>query len=235
MALRMYVDDNKDLFPAYRDWATWGGAAGSNRVFTSGAPWQSGSGLSLHGGGENPTNRPLNRYLGNVQVCRCPADKGDPLWPEWRGTCFDGWGNSYLMQWYYDCYGVERVGGEANLQMTAAISPPNTGARVAHEAGHQDHPRRLELVQPKAAELEECHLAQCQREDARCPCSLGTFIPRIGRFPRAMNKWKCHGGYQCSLLVIGLPPTKRTGVGRFTCGVLFLAIWESPGAAAGDH
>ncbi len=66
MALRMYVDDNKDLFPTYRDWATWGGAAGSNRVFTTGAPWQSGSGLSLHGGGENPTNRPLNRYLGNV-------------------------------------------------------------------------------------------------------------------------------------------------------------------------
>ncbi len=35
------------------------------------------------------------------------------------------------MQWYYDCYGVERVGGEANVQMTATISPPNTGARVA--------------------------------------------------------------------------------------------------------
>lgn len=128
MALHMYIDDHKDLFPVYRDWATWGGAAGSNTILN---PWQSGSGLYLHGARENPTNRPLNIYLKNVEICRCPADKGDPLWPEWKGTCYQGWGNSYLMQWYYDCEAVERVGGEANLQMTATASPPNKGSRVA--------------------------------------------------------------------------------------------------------
>jgi len=128
MALRMYVDDNKDLFPVYRDWATWGGSAGSNNLSL---PWQPATGLKLHGGGESPTNRPLNQYLQNVEICRCPADKGDPLWPAWKGTCFQGWGNSYLMQWYYDAFGVERVGGEANPQMTATASPPNKGTRVA--------------------------------------------------------------------------------------------------------
>src|ERR1035437_6702249 len=79
IALRMYVDDNKDLFPVYRDWATWGGAAGSNNVPL---PWQPASGLKLHGGGESPTNRPLNIYLNNVESCRFPADKGDSLWPD---------------------------------------------------------------------------------------------------------------------------------------------------------
>jgi prepilin-type N-terminal cleavage/methylation domain-containing protein len=128
LALRMYVDDHLDLYPVYRDWATWGGAAGSNNVPS---PWIPGSGLALHGGGENPTNRPLNKYLGNVEICHCPADKGDPMYPQWTGTCWQGWGNSYLMQWYSDWFGVEHVGGEANLQMTAATSPPNKGSRVA--------------------------------------------------------------------------------------------------------
>ena len=129
LALRMYVDDNRDFFPVYRDWATFAGAAGSNNVVL---PWQRGSGLRLHGGGE--TNRPLNVYIQNVEICRCPADKGDSLWPEWKGTCWAGWGNSYLMQWYNDEYGVERVGGMLDVAMTAILNPPNKGSRVARKS-----------------------------------------------------------------------------------------------------
>lgn len=125
-ALQMYLDDNSDSYPVYREWATWGGAAGSNNVAVSDVP-----GLKLHGGGEQPTNRVLNTYLQNVEICHCPADKGDPYWPEWPKTCWEGWGNSYLMQWYTDSWAVERVGGKLNNARTAILYPSNKGSRVA--------------------------------------------------------------------------------------------------------
>ncbi len=108
VALRLYVDDYKDCYPVYRDYATWGGSTGSNKLAEA---TFSGNGLYLHGGGESPSNRVLNVYLQKLEICSDPADLADSLWPEWPGTCWTGWGNSYLMQWYYDEYAVEYVGG----------------------------------------------------------------------------------------------------------------------------
>src|SRR5437868_13208356 len=60
IAFFMYADDSRDLFPAYQNWATWGGKLGT---------------VGLHGGTVPETNRPVNLYFKNVNLCHCPADK----------------------------------------------------------------------------------------------------------------------------------------------------------------
>jgi prepilin-type N-terminal cleavage/methylation domain-containing protein len=128
IGLHMYVDDFRNIYPAYYDWATWGGGTGTNIGMTSDVP-----GVSLHGGGFNATNRQLYPYLKQPQICHCPADIGDPLYvANYKGTCFNGWGNSYLMSWYGSEFGVEFVGGACNETGTAITSgKPNTLNRVA--------------------------------------------------------------------------------------------------------
>ena len=123
VALRLYVDDNNDFFPAYDDWATWGGRIGTNNLPGS-AP-----GNTLHGGNVAETNRVLNFYTKATEVYHCPADLGDPYWPEVTVNCWNGWGNSYLMQWYFSNYRVEFVGGH---RLGKVIDfPPNKGNRIA--------------------------------------------------------------------------------------------------------
>jgi len=96
IALHMYTGDNNDFYPAYPDWADWGGKRGSN---------------TLHGSLVWETNRPLNRYIA-LETCHCPADKGDALYPTARGSCWDEWGNSYLMAWAVERYRVQHIGGD---------------------------------------------------------------------------------------------------------------------------
>jgi|HubBroStandDraft_1064217.scaffolds.fasta_scaffold33470_1 hypothetical protein len=67
----------------------------------------------------------------------CPADIGDPLYSPpagpYTGTCFYGWGNSYLMSWFFSEFGVEFVGGECDVAGTAILSDnyPNKRSRIA--------------------------------------------------------------------------------------------------------
>ena len=113
IALAMYVDDNRDSYPAYGDWAAWGGKRGTN---------------TLHGSLIWETNRPLNRYIA-LETCHCPADRGDALYPAIKGTCWDAWGNSYLMAWAVERYKVQHVGGDS--QSTGNMASPIKGSRVA--------------------------------------------------------------------------------------------------------
>jgi prepilin-type N-terminal cleavage/methylation domain-containing protein len=122
ISLRLYLDDNNDFFPAYSDWATWGGRKGAN---TGAGNWP---GFNLHGGNVDETNRVLNPYTRNVEIYRCPSDLGDPYWPGVKVNCYDGWGNSYLLQWYLDCYRVEFVGGRQHEGVL--YNPANKGSRV---------------------------------------------------------------------------------------------------------
>ena len=85
IAMTLYVDDNREFYPASQSWAGWGGQTGTNG--TSGA-----------GGTVNQTNRPLNTYAGSVNLFACPGDKGDTLYPGVT-YCFDAYGTSYLMPW----------------------------------------------------------------------------------------------------------------------------------------
>ena len=48
-----------------------------------------------------PSDRVVNAYTTALELYRCPADKGDPYYPTIKVNCWEAWGNSYLMQWYF--------------------------------------------------------------------------------------------------------------------------------------
>jgi prepilin-type N-terminal cleavage/methylation domain-containing protein len=114
LAFRMYSDDSQDYYPSHDGWAADGGQRPSSPdvVDTDAYPW--------YGGTVAATNRPLNTYTKNVNVFHCPADTGDPLNPKAK-TCWDGWGNSYLVEWGGDFNQVKMVTGSAGK-----LSPPAT-------------------------------------------------------------------------------------------------------------
>ena len=102
VAFRMYNDDNSEYFPRHKGWATFGGKTG-----TSSADFAPSYGALV-----NQTNRPLNVYTSrNVEVFWCPADKGDSLNPTVK-SAYEGWGNSYLVQWSADSFGIGKVTGD---------------------------------------------------------------------------------------------------------------------------
>src|SRR5688572_13637349 len=97
-AFFMYTDDNKESYPAIRDWASTGGKDGTYDVFVA------------------ATNRPLNQYVGRAyETFRCPSDKGD-FWAEQNlgrrtTNCYIQYGNSYLTEYGFDYYKVKKVCG----------------------------------------------------------------------------------------------------------------------------
>ena len=109
ISLFLYADDHKEMFPIYVDWAAWAGKRGTQM---------------LHGSLTWETNRPINAYLKNVDTCHCPADKGDALYPNIKETCFDAWGNSYLMTWAGERYHVLHCGGDSRSGATPPYSTP---------------------------------------------------------------------------------------------------------------
>ena len=90
IGFQLYVEDYSDAFPVHDGWASCGGALPANPYISSHAAY--------YGGQEGVTNRPLNQYVKNTESFRCPSDKGDPLNPV-PATCWEGWGNSYLVQY----------------------------------------------------------------------------------------------------------------------------------------
>jgi prepilin-type N-terminal cleavage/methylation domain-containing protein len=123
LALMMYADDNRESYPAYDNWATWGGDTGAGKS-------------GYHGGGVSWTNRPVNRYTANnLKLYRCPADRGDSLrlasFP--NTTCYQDWGNSYLMTWSVERYRVQHCGGDSARPGTPEAIPIKT-SRIAAKA-----------------------------------------------------------------------------------------------------
>jgi prepilin-type N-terminal cleavage/methylation domain-containing protein len=99
VALMMYADDSDGTYPTYDSWATWGGKKGTALGV-------------VHGGLVEETNRPINVYTKNVELYHCPADKGDSLRLPPKQTCYDNWGNSYLMTWLSSSTSRERVASQ---------------------------------------------------------------------------------------------------------------------------
>jgi prepilin-type N-terminal cleavage/methylation domain-containing protein len=116
VALNMYCSDSHEYYPTHPDWASLGGTNGTYFVTTT------------------ASERPLNQYTRmDLNLFFCPADKGDPFDNAdnpvpMGGTCFQYYGNSYLVQWggeeglpfvpwssqeIYD-FGVASVTGPAN-------------------------------------------------------------------------------------------------------------------------
>ncbi len=100
IAYKLYAEDHADFYPAHDGWASVGGKYWTN-ANTSGY-------ASDYGGRVAETNRPLNQYISNVETFHCPADHGDALNPQVK-TCWEGWGNSYLVEWAGDGFRVAKV------------------------------------------------------------------------------------------------------------------------------
>ncbi len=118
-AMWMYTDDFGDYFPYSLGWACWGGQKGT------GQPYQN------YGWNVPASARPLNPYTINPNLYHCPGDRGDTAQGTWTATqsCFDDWGNSFLMPWRqtglvdagtgangsygYSYYGIEAMLGDS--------------------------------------------------------------------------------------------------------------------------
>ncbi len=120
LAFKMYADDNADRYPVHDGWASVGGQRPAKPYL--------GMYAGTYGGNEYETNRPLNRYTANVQVFHCPADKGDPLNPAPQ-SCWDGWGNSYLIEWASDLFRVKYITGSKGKYIA-----PNQGIKASEIA-----------------------------------------------------------------------------------------------------
>ena len=96
VAFLLFADENDETFPWTSNWDNYGGAAGQSDTY---------------GGLTKPEQRPLNRYLGNPRVFRCPSDRGDSLVPEFR-TAWEMSGTSYRTQWGGHSFRIHRVTGD---------------------------------------------------------------------------------------------------------------------------
>ena len=100
LAFLMYANDNNDTYPLCTDWQATGGKDGKYDLFSA------------------MTNRPLYRYQGTPEIFHCPSDKGDYYRQVAFGqkvvSCWETYGNSYLVQWRLDQWRVRRVCGNIN-------------------------------------------------------------------------------------------------------------------------
>jgi prepilin-type N-terminal cleavage/methylation domain-containing protein len=112
IAFILFADDNQDKYPATSSWDNYGGTIGKSDQF---------------GGFTAETNRPLNQYLGNINVFHCPSDKGDSLLPQFK-TAWEMSGTSYRTQWGRDSFRILHVTGDAN---PASSTRPITSAVIS--------------------------------------------------------------------------------------------------------
>jgi hypothetical protein len=85
-----------------------------------------------YGGRVAETNRPLNRFIGAVEAFHCPADRGDALNPQVK-TCWEGWGNSYLVEWAADAFRVKKITGDLKASRGSAEATPIKDSEIARK------------------------------------------------------------------------------------------------------
>jgi prepilin-type N-terminal cleavage/methylation domain-containing protein len=119
LCFQMYTSDYNDNFPLHDGWAALGGQRPANPVTLGYA--------AQYGSQEYETNRPLNEFTKSVNVFHCPSDKGDTL-NSGVNSCWDAWGNSYLVEWAYDDFRVAAVTGSKGKYV--APTPPIKATRV---------------------------------------------------------------------------------------------------------
>ena len=109
IALMLYADENAEYYPV---WLTWVSYGGQNSTLKASDPGY--TAVIPNGGDVDQTNRPLNKYVANaLNVFHCPADHGDAQYPD-VNSCWDAYGISYYMAFWFDNIGVRHVGGAAN-------------------------------------------------------------------------------------------------------------------------
>jgi prepilin-type N-terminal cleavage/methylation domain-containing protein len=120
LAFHFYSDDNNEWFPVQDGWAATGGKKGTD---TASTPSQSYGSLVAE------TNRPLNKYIAALDVFWCPADRGDALNPEAK-TCWQGWGNSYLVEWVGDNFRVKHVTADSKAARGSPEATPIKSSEI---------------------------------------------------------------------------------------------------------
>ena len=116
LGYHMYADDNRDSMPVHGDYGTVGGRPTNGTV-------------SVHNT-RNEAERPLNVYVPGYETFHCPSDRGDTLWPEAK-TCFAGWGNSYLVMWSVDWFGVKHITGDKGSDPNSDTGKPIKLSEIA--------------------------------------------------------------------------------------------------------
>ena len=119
ICFQLYISDYNEKYPVHDGWAALGGQRPTIPVVSGFA--------ATYGGQEYETNRPLNQYSQNVNIFQCPSDKGDSLNPGVK-NCWNAWGNSYLVEWCYDDYGVAAVTGSKGKYVAPSL--PIKASRV---------------------------------------------------------------------------------------------------------
>ncbi len=100
----LYTQDYQDVYPQQLGWAAGGGRQGTNATKVTPDV------LASFGRSVTESNRPLNRYVGNVEVFHCPSDRGDTLYN--AKNCWLEYGNSYHPQYRNDSFRVKLVCGD---------------------------------------------------------------------------------------------------------------------------
>jgi prepilin-type N-terminal cleavage/methylation domain-containing protein len=121
LAFILYADDAEDHYPVHDGWAAVGGKFWTNANITGNA--------ASYGGRVAETNRPLNIYAGSVEIFQCPGDRGDSLNPQVK-TCWEGWGNSYLVQWVSDAFRVKKVTADSRAPRGTPQATPIKGSEI---------------------------------------------------------------------------------------------------------
>ena len=126
IAYHLYTDDNNGFYPSQKGWAAGGGKKGNYKLDAGVAD---SFGVSVE-----QTNRPLNVYLGAVEVFHCPADKGDFLYG--AKDCFTEFGNSYLEQFQHDSYRVRHVAGDERFPRGSYEATPIKSSEVGRRSAN---------------------------------------------------------------------------------------------------
>jgi type II secretory pathway pseudopilin PulG len=125
IAFQVYADENRDFFPVHAGWADVGGQL-PKTPYTGGP-------ASAYAGDTPEANRPLNRTAKSTQIFHCPADKGDAFNLPGPPSCWDAYGNSYLIEWSVDRFGVERATGDSGVK-TGTPSDPIRSVDIGRKA-----------------------------------------------------------------------------------------------------
>ena len=128
VAYKLYADDHSGLYPVHDGWGAVGGKFWTNANVTGNA--------ASYGGRVAETNRPLNRYSGNVEIYHCPADHGDSLNTQVK-TCWEGWGNSYLVEWANDAFRVQKITGDSKAAPGSMQAKPIKESQVARKPSNK--------------------------------------------------------------------------------------------------
>jgi len=126
VAFRLYADENQGLYPVHDGWAAVGGQCPTNPA-TGGATVGYGTAVAA-------ANRPLNRYAGNVEVFRCPADHGD-AYPDniFVQNCYERYGTSYLVAWAVEFFHIKHLTGDSEAPKDSATAVPIKDSEVARK------------------------------------------------------------------------------------------------------